>query len=79
MCFNIIGASTREKLTLMLANNKGADQPVHSCSLISTFVIHYLKHRVAGSDMSISSFSFFVGFNVIKPLATPLILFAFYS
>ena len=24
------------------ANNKGADQPVHLCSLISTFVVHVL-------------------------------------
>ena len=25
------------------ANNTGADQPAHSCSLISAFVIHFLK------------------------------------
>ena len=24
------------------ANNKGADQPAHSCSLISTFIVRYL-------------------------------------
>ena len=24
------------------ANNKGADQPAHPCSLISTFVVRYL-------------------------------------
>ena len=58
-------------MTLMLANNIGADQLAHLRSLISAFVIPYLKRRVAGSDMSISSFSIFVGFNMRKPLATP--------
>ena len=73
MGFNIIGASTREKLTLKIANNKGADQAAHTRSLISAFVVLSLKHRVAGSDRSIYSFSIFVGFNMIKPLATPLV------
>ena len=33
----------QEKMCLMsYANNKGADQPAHLCSLISTFVVHCL-------------------------------------
>ena len=38
--FNIIWASTRETLTLLFANIKGADQPAHPRSLISAFIIH---------------------------------------
>ena len=30
------------KPVLPYANNKGADQPAHRRSLISTFVVHYL-------------------------------------
>ena len=67
--FNIIWASMRETLTLLLANNKGADQPVHPGSLISIFVYCYLKSKATKSD--ISSFSSFVGFNIIKTLAMP--------
>ena len=44
--FNIIWASTRETLTLLLANNKGTDQPAHTRSLISTIVTRYLKSNV---------------------------------
>ena len=36
----------RENLTLLHANNKVAYQPVHLRSLISVFVIHYLKSLV---------------------------------
>ena len=50
--FNIIWTSMRETITLLLANNKGADQPAHTRSLISTFVIHYLKSNVTRSDIS---------------------------
>ena len=33
----------QEKMCLMsCANNKGADQPAHPCSLISAFVVRYL-------------------------------------
>ena len=32
-----------EDQTLLHANNKGADQPAHMCSLISAFVIHILE------------------------------------
>ena len=34
-----IWASTRENLSSVFANNKGADQPAHPRSLISAFVI----------------------------------------
>ena len=51
-----------ETLTLLLVNNNCADQPAYLCSLISPFVIHYLKNKV----------TFLVGFNMIKPLAMPL-------
>ena len=71
MGFKIIWVSRREKLTLLLRNNKGADQPAHQGSLISAFVILYLKSKVTRSDNSQFSI-FLVGFNMIKPLATPL-------
>ena len=44
--------------TLMLANNKGADQPAHPRSLISAFVIRYLKSKVTRSDISLFSILF---------------------
>ena len=44
--FNIIWFSTQETLALLLANNKGADQSAHPHSLISAFVIRYLKSKV---------------------------------
>ena len=53
------------------ANNKGADQPSLRRSLVSVFVIRYLKSKVTRSD--ISNFSILMGFNMIKPLAMPLI------
>ena len=58
---NIICALTRKTLTLLLANNKGADQPAHPCSLFSAFVICNLKSKVKILQM------FFVGFNMMKP------------
>ena len=39
---NIIWASSWDNLFLSYANNKGADQPAHPRSLISTFVVHCL-------------------------------------
>ena len=36
------GARSRENLFMPYANNKGADQPAHPCSLISTFVVRCL-------------------------------------
>ena len=41
--YYLIWAKTRENLTLLHTNNKGADQPVHLGSLISTFIIHSLE------------------------------------
>ena len=35
-----------------LTNNKGAGQPAYACSLISAFVIRYLKNKVFRSDTS---------------------------
>ena len=34
------------------ANNKGADQPAHLCSLISAFVVHYLGKIASLSEIS---------------------------
>ena len=42
----------QETLTLLLANNKGTDQPAHPHSLISAFDISYLKSKVTRSDIS---------------------------
>ena len=69
--FNIIWALTQETLPLLLANIKAADQHAHPHSLISTFVIHYLMSKITRSDIFNSPFVL-VGFNMIKPLATPL-------
>ena len=40
-------ASSWENLFLPVANNKGADQPAHPCSLISTFVAHCLDSIIS--------------------------------
>ena len=40
-------ATSWENLTLPYANNKGADQPAHLCSLISAFVIHCLDSIIS--------------------------------
>ena len=39
----MIWTSMRETLSLLQENNKGADQPAHVHSLISTLVIHSLE------------------------------------
>ena len=39
---NLIWATRWENLFMPYANNKGADQPVQPCSLISTFAVRYL-------------------------------------
>ena len=53
----ITNGPRREKTCLRgFANNKGADQPSHTCSLISAFVIHLLQSiisRLAWSAISI--------------------------
>ena len=40
-------ASSRESLILLHASNKGGDQPARSRSLISTFVIRFVKSIIA--------------------------------
>ena len=46
-----------EKMCLMpYANNKGADQPAHPCSLISAFIVHCLDSIIHVSLVSISKF-----------------------
>ena len=44
ICFMnfMIWATSWENLFMQYANNKGADQPAHPRSLISTFVVHWL-------------------------------------
>ena len=37
----------QENLSAGCANNKGADQPAHLCSLISTFVIRLLESTIS--------------------------------
>ena len=56
-------------LTLLLEKNNGADQPAHPRRLLSAVLIRYLKTR---SYMIYINSPFLVGFNMIKPLATPL-------
>ena len=43
----LIWPSLRENMTLLHANNKGPDQSVHPCNLISAFVIHSLDGMIA--------------------------------
>ena len=47
-----IWASSWENLFLPYANNKGADQPAHPHSLISTFVVRCLLSLVSISEIS---------------------------
>ena len=43
-----INGPRREKTYLQgFANNKGTDQPVHLCSLISAFVIHLMETMIS--------------------------------
>ena len=44
-----------ENLFLPYANNKGADQPAHPHSLISTFVVHCLDRIISTLAISIIS------------------------
>ena len=47
MSTHIIWASTRENLSLGVANNKGPDQPAHPRRLISTLVIPILESLIS--------------------------------
>ena len=71
MGFNIIWASMRDTLALLLANNKGAYQLAHPHSLISAFVMRYLNSKVG--QISKNSPFCLVGFNLITSLSTPLV------
>ena len=52
-----IWATSWENMFMPYANNKGVDQPVHLCSLISTFVVHCLHSIIPlVSITKISSF-----------------------
>ena len=73
MGFNVTWSSMRDTLTLLLANNKGADQPAHPRSLISAFVIRYLKSKGTMSGISNSRF-LFCRLQLAKYLATPLLV-----
>ena len=56
MCLRALYGPGRAKMCLMpYVNNKGADQPAHSRSLISTFVVRCLDSImpvVSGSEIS---------------------------
>ena len=56
MCLNV-----EKNLTLLLAINKGAEQPAHPRSLISDFVFRYLKSKVTILQM------FFCGLQRLHP------------
>ena len=47
-----------ENLSWVFPNNKGADQPVYLCSLISAFGVHLLKSIV--SKLALSEISIFL-------------------
>ena len=51
----VIWATSWENLFMPNANNKGAGQPVHPCSLISAFVVRCLDSITLGSISEISS------------------------
>ena len=72
-------ASSRVNLSLVFANNKGADQPAHQRSLISTFVIRFqVEHSAILSIfiklpfviklfvLPIFEWSFYTGFTVLN-------------
>ena len=68
----IIWASKRENLSSGFENNEGADQPVHSRSLISAFVIHLLES--IKSKLAISEFSILYRVSVSEETGLSLIL-----
>ena len=43
----MVGLQCEKKQNLLYANNKGADQPACSCSLISTFIIHSMESVIS--------------------------------
>ena len=62
-----MGLNAKKSCLLGFANSKGADQPVHQRSLISTFVICLLKSiisKIVTSEISISSVAEQAGLNL---------------
>ena len=57
VCTHNIWALTRKNLSSGFGNNKDAVQPVHPCSLISTFAIRLLESIV--SKLAIREIAFF--------------------
>ena len=54
-CEILYGPRSEKTYLLRVANNKSADQPSHTCSLISAFVIRPLESiisRIASSEIS---------------------------
>ena len=61
-----------ENLSPGYMNKTGADQPVHPCSLISTFIICLLERIV--SKLASSKFSIFLLVSVAEETGLPLAL-----
>ena len=57
-----------EIICLCHAHNKGADQPAHSCSLISAFVIHCLD-SITTTVAIIQNFNTLARFCIVAELA----------
>ena len=68
----ILGPLTQENLFSGFANNKGADQPAHLRSLISTFVIHLLESII--SKLAMSEISIFLLVSAAEQAGLNLIL-----
>ena len=54
---NIANGPRLRKPVLMICNNKGADQPVHPRSLISNFVVYFLRRIISKINFLASLFS----------------------
>ena len=65
MGFDLIRNAMQETLMLLLANKKGTEQPAHPYSLISAFIVRYLKSKRTRSDVSQFSIIFFLLFYVL--------------
>ena len=65
-------ASTRENLSSGIANNTGADQPGHTPSLISAFVIRFLESIIC--KLATGEFSIFYLVSVAEETGLKLTL-----
>ena len=61
-----------ENLSSVFAYNKGGDEPVHPCRLISAFVIHLLESII--SKLATSEFSIFYLVSVTEQASWSLAL-----